>query len=520
PAARLLGKTRWELDNNAERDVDWIAHRATLESHQPFRDFVRPALDHKGQLRWLSVSGEPVFDESGAFRGYRGTGKDVTESVRREDELRRFRASMDLSGDMIFLIDRERMRFIDMNETACRSLGYSREELLQKGPQDLLPITRDSLELAYDDMIRTGQMHSGMRSHYRRRDGSLLPFESTRRVLRSADRWSVVVISRDTSERIAAEEALRRSHERFNLAVRATNDIIWDWNLITDELWWNDNLTKVLGYEREEIDPSNRFWYGNIHPDDRDRVESGLAQLLDSGGANWSDEYRFRRADGTYAHVFDRGHVVYDENGRPVRMIGAIADITRRKETEETVRSQALQQRLIAEFGQQALASADLEDVLNHAVELVSVTLKVDYCEVLELNADGKALTYRAAAGWPPEWVGRRVVQVRAGGMLAHVLASREPVVVEDHSAETRFPGSALMQFGIRSGMQVPIMGSQGAYGVLGVHRFTVHRFSRDDASFLQSVANILAVAIDRKSAEEQLAHLAQFDVLTGLPNR
>src|SRR5581483_11381064 len=68
------------------------------------------------------------------------------------------------------------------------------------------------------------------------------------------------------------------------------------------------------------------------------------------------------------------------------------------------------------------------------------------------------------------------------------------------------------MQFGIRSGMQVPIMGSQGAYGVLGV--------SRDDASFLQSVANILAVAIDRKSAEEQLAHLAQFDVLTGLPNR
>ena len=520
PAARLLGKTRWELDNNAERDIDWIAHRATLESHRPFRDFVRPALDHKGQLRWLSVSGEPVFDESGAFRGYRGTGKDVTESVRREDELRRFRASMDLSGDMIFLIDRERMRFIDMNETACRSLGYSREELLQKGPQDLLPITRDSLELAYDDMIRTGRMHSGMRSHYRRRDGSLLPFESTRRVLRSADRWIVVVISRDTSERIAAEEALRRSNERFNLAVRATNDIIWDWNLITDEVWWNDNLGKVLGYEREEIDPSNRFWYGNIHPDDRDRVESGLAQLLDSGGANWSDEYRFRRADGTYAHVFDRGHVVYDENGRPVRMIGAIADITRRKETEETVRSQALQQRLIAEFGQQALASADLEDVLNHAVELVSVTLKVDYCEVLELNADGKALTYRAAAGWPPEWVGRRVVQVRAGGMLAHVLASREPVVVEDHSAETRFPGSALMQFGIRSGMQVPIMGSQGAYGVLGVHRFTVHRFSRDDASFLQSVANILAVAIDRKSAEEQLAHLAQFDVLTGLPNR
>jgi diguanylate cyclase (GGDEF)-like protein/PAS domain S-box-containing protein len=520
PATRLIGKTRWELEGAATPEAAWKEHRETLEAHRPFRDFVRPARPDGGETRYLSVSGEPVFDDRGEFRGYRGTGKDVTESMRREEELRRFRASMDLSADMIFLIDREGMRFTDMNETACRTLGYAREELLRMGPQDLLPITRETLERAYDDMIRTGTMHSGMRSYYRRKDGSLLPFESTRRVMRSADRWTVVVISRDTSERIAAEEALRRSNERFNLAVRATNDIIWDWNLITDELWWNDNLAKVLGHRREDVEPTNRFWYGNIHADDRDRVESGLAQLIDSGGTNWSDEYRFRRADGSYAHVFDRGHVVYDDNGRPVRMIGALADISGRKETEETVRSQALQQRLIAEFGQQALASADLEDVLNHAVELVSVTLKVDYCEVLELNPEGKALTYRAASGWPPEWVGRRVVQIKPGGTLAQVLASREPVVIEDHASETRFPASALMQFGIRSGMQVPILGSQGAYGVLGVHRFTVHRFSRDDASFLQSVANILAVAIDRKSAEEQLAHLAQFDVLTGLPNR
>ncbi len=520
PATRLIGRTRWEVSGAQAGDPAWKEHVETLEAHRPFRDFVRPARNDFGEVRWLSVSGEPVFDEAGEFRGYRGTGKDVTESVRREEELRRFRASMDLSADMIFLIDREHMRFIDMNETACRSLGYSREELLRMGPQDLLPVSREALEHAYDDMVRTGTMHSGMRSHYRRKDGSLLPFESTRRVMRSADRWTVVVISRDTSERIAAEEALRRSNERFNLAVRATNDVIWDWNLITDELWWNDNLTKVFGYPRDEVDPSNRFWYGNIHPDDRDRVETGLAQLIDSGGTAWSDEYRFRRHDGSYAYVFDRGHVVYDDTGRPVRMIGALADISGRKATEETVRSQALQQRLIAEFGQQALASADLEDVLNHAVELVSVTLKVDYCEVLELNADGRALTYRAASGWPPEWVGRRVVQVKPGGTLARVLSAREPVVIEDHSTETRFPASALMQFGIRSSMQVPIMGSQGAYGVLGVHRFTVHRFSRDDASFLQSVANILAVAIERKSAEEQLAHLAQFDVLTGLPNR
>jgi diguanylate cyclase (GGDEF)-like protein/PAS domain S-box-containing protein len=520
PIARLLGKTRWELAGvQALTNAEWQAHKDILVARLPFRDFVHPFIDDAGELRYLSIAGEPIFDEGGEFCGYRGTGREVTEAVRREDELRRFRASMDLSGDMIFLIDRDSMRFIDVNETACTLLGYGREELLAMGPHDIQPTTRSEFEQAYDDMIAKGSTRSGMRSYYRRKDGSFLPFEATRRVLRSGERWIIVAISRDTTERIAADEALRRSNERFNLAVRATNDVIWDWDLIVDDLWWNDNLTTVFGYRRDDIGRSATFWKSCIHPDDRERVESGLAHVIGSRGENWSDEYRFRRADGSYAYVFDRGHVVLD-NGRPVRMIGALTDITGRKEAEETVRSQALQQRLIAEFGQQALASADLDDVLSHAVELVSVTLKVDYCDVLELNPDGQALTYRAASGWPPEWVGRRVVPIKPGGHLEHVLSSREAVVIEDHGTETRFSPSPLMQFGIRSGMQVPILGSQGAFGVLAVHRFSVHRFSRDDVSFLQSVANILAVAIERKSAEDRLAHLAQFDSLTGLPNR
>src|SRR5258706_13100198 len=99
-------------------------------------------------------------------------------------------------------------------------------------------------------MIATGSTQ-GMRSEYRCKDGSKLPFESRRRVMRSGDDWIVVVTARDIRERIAQDEALRKSNERFDMAGRATNDVIWDWDPLTDEACWNENFTKVYGQPPE-----------------------------------------------------------------------------------------------------------------------------------------------------------------------------------------------------------------------------------------------------------------------------
>ncbi len=515
----IIGKTRWELPTLNMTEADWAAHRATLAAHRPFRDLEWHRLDAEGNLHIAHISGKPVFDATGRFCGYRGIGRDVTRSRRREEELRRFRASMDMSGDMILLVDRGTMRLIDVNETVCRNLGYSRKELLAMGPEDILPMTRRELEVAYDQMIATGATQS-MRSHYRCKDGSTLPFESMRRVMHSGDHWIIVATARDIRARLETEEALRKSNERFDMAVRATNDVIWDWDLLTDARWWNENFTEVFGYPRDKTRLTAKSWYEGIHPEDQGRVIGKVHRLIGAGGANWRDEYRFLCQDGSYAYVLDRGQVIRDESGRAVRMIGAMADITTRKESEERIHKQALQQRLIAEFGRQALASADLEDILSRAVELASVTLKADFCNVLELEPDGKRLVFRAAAGWPAEWIGERTVSVRPGSRPDFILSRREPLVIEDYQAETRFGPSALVQFGVRSGIEVPMFGTAGTYGLLSAHALQPRRFSQEDVSFLQSVANILAVANERKNAEDRLAYLAQFDTLTGLPNR
>ena len=514
----IIGKTRWELPTLNMTEADWAAHRALLEAHQPFRDLQWHRLDQDGKVQIASISGKPIFDSEGRFRGYRGIGRDITETKRSEEALLRFRASMDMSDDMILLVDRKTMRFIDVNAAVCRNLGYSREELLGMTTDQILPISREDLARAYDEMIATGATQ-GIRSFYRCKDGSTLPFESRRQVMRSGDSWIIVATARDIRERIAQEEALRKSNERFDTAVRATNDVIWDWDLLTDEIWWNENFTKVFGYARDAVDRTVQSWYQGMHPDDQGRVIASVHRMIGSGGENWSDEYRFRRLDGSYLHVHDRGQVIRDASGRAVRMIGAMADISSHKEAEERIHNQAMRQRLIAEFGQQAFASTDVEDVIKRAIELVSVSLKSDLCSVLELDRDGKHLLMKSASGWPEEFRSRPV-SIRPGGRLEFVLSHREPLIIEDLPKDERFPDSPLLKLGVRSGIQVPIFGTAGTFGILSVHARADHGFGQDEASFLQSVANILAVAIERKNAQDRLERLAQFDSLTGLPNR
>jgi diguanylate cyclase (GGDEF)-like protein/PAS domain S-box-containing protein len=138
--------------------------------------------------------------------------RDVTARRAAEEELRRFRLAMDHSADMIVLIDRATMRFVDVNETACRLLGYSRNDLLRMGPQDVLPVSRKELERNYDSLIanpaagNADVLLGGMKSHYICKDGTLLPFESTRHVLRSGDTTIIAAISRDIRARLAIEE--------------------------------------------------------------------------------------------------------------------------------------------------------------------------------------------------------------------------------------------------------------------------------------------------------------------------
>lgn len=132
-------------------------------------------------------------------------------------------------------------------------------------------------------------------------------------------------------------QKLSESEERFSLVARATNDTIWDWNLVSNTMWRSDNFTKMFGYERNEESNRIGFWFGKVHPEDRDRVQDSVYQAINDHEKNWSAEYRFLKADGSYAYILDRGSILEDEFKTPYRLVGSIIDITRQKETEHNL---------------------------------------------------------------------------------------------------------------------------------------------------------------------------------------
>ncbi|MBI1831293.1 MAG: PAS domain S-box protein, partial [Planctomycetes bacterium] len=178
---------------------------------------------------------------------------------------------------------------------------------------------------------------------------------------------------------------------------------------------------------------------------------------------------------------------------------------------ETELHNRLRQQEAVAELGLFALKSTALDELLNKAVRTISGILDTELCKVLEFQADGKALVLRAGVGWDAGLVGQATVGADRDSQAGYTVLVNAPVIVADLNTETRFTGPALLtNHGVVSGLSVVIHGDQHPFGVLGTHTRQRRVFSKDDASFVQSVANVLAGFIQRRRVETQYRQLVE----------
>jgi PAS domain S-box-containing protein len=131
---------------------------------------------------------------------------------------------------------------------------------------------------------------------------------------------------------------IKESNEKYDIVAKATSDTIWDWKIPEDRLTWNKGIKRIYGYKQSQVENNSKWWFNNIHPEDSIKMSVKLYSFLEQKTEKWQDQYRFKCADNTYKHVLDRGFILKDENGKAVRMIGAIQDITKQKEEENRLK--------------------------------------------------------------------------------------------------------------------------------------------------------------------------------------
>jgi PAS domain S-box-containing protein len=274
-------------------------------------------------------------------------------------------------------------RFIKVNPAFERFIGYTAEEAKQLHPlyyvykEDKASVLEKLKELA------KGVSVSYFENRVITKNGD------TRWVAWTAtpvfEEGMIIATHRDITEQKLFEEKLRLSNERYELATKATaKEAIWDLDLTTNEILWSEVFTTLFGYSSLKEDATLGFWESHIHPDDRERVtESFHTFLLQAETHNWYCEYQFERSDGSYAYIIDRGYLLFDEQQMPVRVVGAMEDITERKELEaELIMKERIKQKQIAQAAvnaqekERADIGKDLHD--NTSQMLTSTKLFLD----------------------------------------------------------------------------------------------------------------------------------------------
>jgi PAS domain S-box-containing protein len=348
---RVTGYSPEEFANKKELNLEIIidADKEKVEKHHQHsqHDNTPHELEYRiitknGKLRWISHSCIPIFNEEGEYLGRRGTNRNITDRKLAEEQLReseiRFSKLYEEGPFGMAMIDSE-FNFKKVNPAFSAMTGYTEKELQQMTfksithPDDIAKDLPNVLKLINNEIsvLKTEK-------RYIRKDGREMWGSLTVTANFNDDGTFLynLAIIEDITFRKKAEVEIRRLNERISTATRASQVGIWDWDIVNDQLVWDDQMYALYGIKKEEFKGAYEAWLNGLHPDDKEfgQRETKLALL---GEKEYDTEFRVIWPDGTIHYEKAKGEVFRNEMGNPVRMVGINYDITARKQIEKTL---------------------------------------------------------------------------------------------------------------------------------------------------------------------------------------
>ena len=386
----IIGKDDFEYARHTGRDDSAAKYR---------REKFLQTLESKNLLQWedcvispftgLTSYHErklnPVFQKDGTLEMMVGFGVNITESKKAQEEILQSKQLLSSILENIavgIVIHGPQSEILQINVSACEMLGSTSEQMigmklygLEFGVMRLdgsnFPIEEHPVLQAIESMKPVYNVIMGIPQPF---NDVLWIIVDAIPVLDDLGTLLYVICSfNNITELKKIEDELKISNERFTYASQATSDAIWDWNMTTNEITVGPSYSSIFGHDVKNNTYLNSEWESLVHPEDREICFVNLNNAIQNKTIDkWSDEYRYLKADGTYANVNDKGIIIRDEKGKAIRMIGAIQDVTNKKKLEEDLRQSEAQFKGAFENSPVGMALVDVEGKYIEANERLS----------------------------------------------------------------------------------------------------------------------------------------------------
>lgn len=458
-----------------------------------------------GAIRWTLIRGETVLDEAGGVVRMSGIALDVTEQneARRQLDAERqeFRRLLDEVPAHIVTLRGPDLRYDFANRSFLQFLGRELD-FLGKPAGEAWPVPDDHIAML-KRIFETGETFYGHEAPvpYPTAPDRIGFFDFIFQPLRDLQNrvQGIFVHSSDVTEKVLARRSLAESEERFRIVAQATRDAVWDWDLRTDAVWWNEGVTDLFGFERSEVEQSRDWWLEHVHPDDRDRVVRSIRDCIARGETYWRQEYRFFNARGETMIVDDHGFAVFGEEGKTIRLVGAMVDVT---EDRRNVASLAFQRRLNEVL-------TDLRsplEVVHKAPEIIGKHFLASRAVWGVVDLDGE--TVRLMGEWTAGQRPAVPAEYPLSALGEHAVADlREGRAVlwrnlEEVSSELRARAETA---NVQASVIVPVSRDGRLTGLLHIHDSKPRDWREDEVQLLQQVAFRVQSSLGRAQAETEL---------------